>query len=427
MDNHNSVRLGFLKKISYLLNIVLLFSIVFDPYNMIFHVKNLAFVLFVLTSLPFIDFKYFYVPLVFLTVFFFSLSFGLMTNQNLDWNKTLAMLKSFLFLSYILWMPCNYLKTFKVFYYICLLLAVLQIILFVLLLAFPELLSAFVLMVNNEQDSTIAGIGMRSYYGIFMPMVFYKTSPLLVIPLGFQTARFFENKSFSNFIQFAIIAFGFFVSGTRADMLSCIVLILASFIFYSFYIKKRILLSAIMLAFLTVAFLITVVFLLTTHEYSTDIKAGHMQSFMKLFDENILKFLLVGTGPVSYMYTSARNEITTLTELTYLEMIKNFGLVQTILLVCILILPIFYIYKNQSFTRLQKFSLSLSYIAYLFICGTNPLLISSTGFTAVAVMFSLGNENSFFDFKTKKRKPLHLWKDFKTYFLRPEIAREGKI
>ncbi len=123
---------------------------------------------------------------------------------------------------------------------------------------------------------------------------------------------------------------------------------------------------------------------------------------MSMFDENPLKFLLIGNGPVSYMYTSARNEWVTLTELTYLELIKNFGLIQSVLVVGILLLPVFFICKNESYERIQKFSLSLSYVAYLFICGTNPLLISSTGFTALAVAFSFGNGTAFKNLEKKK-------------------------
>ena len=124
---------------------------------------------------------------------------------------------------------------------------------------------------------------------------------------------------------------------------------------------------------------------------------------MNMFGENPLKFLLIGNGPVSYMYTSARNEWVTLTELTYLELIKNFGLIQSVLIIGILLLPVFFICKNESYERIQKFSLSLSYVAYLFICGTNPLLISSTGFTALAVAFSFGNGTAFKNLEQKKQ------------------------
>lgn len=423
MGNYNSVKMSFLKKVSFLLNVILLFSIVFDPYNTIFHVKNLSFILFVLVSLPFIDVRYFYVPLIFLTVFFISLSFGLITNQNLDWNSTIAMLKSFLFLLYFFWMPCKYLNTFKVFYYACLGLAILQIGLLVLLLFFPDFLILFTIAGKAGEDSALGGIIMRNYYGIFLPMVFYKTVPLLVIPLGFQSSRFFENKSFKNFVLLMIFAVGFFVSGTRADMLSCVILVLASFIFYGFYVKKRIFSTVILIALLSVLFFIVAIFFLTTHEYSTDIKTGHFQSFMELFDESILKFLLVGNGPVSYMYTSGFGKNVTLTELTYLEMIKNFGFVQSILLIFILFLPVFNIKRNPSVSCFQKFTLSLAYTAYLFISGTNPLLISSTGFTAFAVAFSLGNKDVFENFKIKEEK--HLYKKrLKNYFLKFQL-RQG--
>ncbi|HAZ96055.1 MAG TPA: hypothetical protein DCW73_02140, partial [Treponema sp.] len=90
--------MSFVRKISFVLNILLIFSIVFGPYNYLFHIKNIAFVLFLLASLPFIECKYYYVPLVFLSIFFVSLSFGILTQQNLSNESTMSMLKSFLFL-----------------------------------------------------------------------------------------------------------------------------------------------------------------------------------------------------------------------------------------------------------------------------------------------------------------------------------------
>lgn len=414
---YSSVKLSFLKRVSFLLNIVLLVSIIFDPYNVIFHVKNLAFVLFVLTSLPFINFRYFYVQLIFLTVFFLSLSFGLITEQNLSSESTMSMLKSFLFLLYILWMPCEYLKTFKIFYYICFLLAILQVVLFVLLLCFSDLIAAFTLVINQGDDSTLL-IGMRDSYGLVLPMVFYKTSPLLVLPLGFAIADFLENKTIKKFFFFAVFCLGFFVSGTRADMLSCIVLPVGVYLFYCFYNKKRFFFTAISLSVVFISFLAVTVFLLTAENTSTEIKAGHLVSFMKLFEENPIKFLLIGNGPVSYMYSSGFGKQVTLTELTYLEMIKNFGLIQTIFLVCVLLLPVYFIAKNSAYKKLQKFSLSLSYIAYLFIAGTNPLLITSTGFTAVAIAFSLGSSDVFSFFHHKKDKSF-----VKNYFLKVNDTR----
>lgn len=396
------MKMTFVRKLSFVLNTLLIFSIVFDPYNYLFHIKNIAFVLFLLSSLPFIECKYYYVPLVFLSVFFVSLSFGILTNQNLSNESTMSMLKSFLFLTYIFWMPCEYLKTSKVFYCVCFLLSILQIILFVVLIFFPESLMFFTLFLNKGEEATLL-IGIRNYYGIELPMIFYKTCPLLVLPLGISVSNFLQKKTVKNFLHFAVFAFGFFISGTRADMLSCVTLIFATVLFYHFYYKREVFFTAVFSSAFLFVFLLAVVFLLTANDYSTNIKSGHLSSFMNMFGENPLKFLLIGNGPVSYMYTSARNEWVTLTELTYLELIKNFGLIQSLLVVGILFLPVFFICKNKSYERIQKFSLSLSYVAYLFICGTNPLLISSTGFTALAVAFSFGNGTAFKNLEQKKQ------------------------
>ncbi|HIW35788.1 MAG TPA: hypothetical protein IAA30_02255, partial [Candidatus Treponema faecavium] len=69
---------------------------------------------------------------------------------------------------------------------------------------------------------------------------------------------------------------------------------------------------------------------------------------------------------------------------SYLELIRMFGIFFSILIVCIYIRPFFLIRKIENFENL---SLAISYLAYLFIAGTNPLLIGPTGFMALWIAY----------------------------------------
>ena len=82
-----------------------------------------------------------------------------------------------------------------------------------------------------------------------------------------------------------------------------------------------------------------------------------------------------------------------MTELSFFDLIKNFGCFGTLLIVICLLYPLLNLYNNNSLSKLAKFSIAISYIAYLFDAGTNPLLISSTGFMIVCAMFYISDKN----------------------------------
>ena len=119
-----------------------------------------------------------------------------------------------------------------------------------------------------------------------------------------------------------------------------------------------------------------------------------------LFSRNPVKFFFTGFGPGAYMYSEGFQEVISLTELSYLELIKNFGLLMTTWLVMMFGIPLLKNVTNVKNSKLGRFSLGLSYLAYLFIAGTNPLLTTSTGLIVFVIALYLSNkniENEFFE------------------------------
>ena len=52
-----------------------------------------------------------------------------------------------------------------------------------------------------------------------------------------------------------------------------------------------------------------------------------------------------------------------------------------------------YVLVNKNYDKLLKSSLVIAYLLYLMIAGTNPLLVSSTGFMVICTMFYIGYNN----------------------------------
>jgi len=380
-----------LKNISFIANAILLFSILIDPTNAFLGIKDIAFFLFVITSLPFVKFKNIFIFLTFISIYFFTLSIGLLTDQQIDLKFAFGVLKSFLFLSYLFWMNNDYLKSFSVFYKLSLLICVITIIMYILMTQFP-FLERIIYLYLTEKNHVIA-VGRRTFLGIQFYTVFMRTSSVCIISLPVALFFLFSKKEFKYFIHSCILFLGLFFSGTRANMLSGILIVVFFILFYLLYYKKALLSFIFTLSFTSLFGVVLVLQLLSEINHSNIVKTGHLESSMSLFSENPLRFLLVGTGPGSMFYTTGFDEVTVQTELTYLELIRNYGLIFTLLFIFIFCIPFLNIINNNKYDKLLKFSLFIGYLSYLFIAGTNPLLISSTGFIVIAIMFYNSQNN----------------------------------
>ena len=141
--------------------------------------------------------------------------------------------------------------------------------------------------------------------------------------------------------------------------------------------------------------LIVIIALLVEKEDSAIVKAGRLSSYLKLFASAPMRFLLIGSGPGSLFYSRGVFDYIAYSELTYFDFIKDFGLLFTIILLFCFLYPILKCALSVRYDTSQKYCLCLSWVAYLFIAGTNPLLISSTGLVAYSIMFYAYSSNIF--------------------------------
>ncbi|WP_157493676.1 hypothetical protein [Draconibacterium sediminis] len=219
-------------------------------------------------------------------------------------------------------------------------------------------------------------------------MIYFRTSPLLVFPLAYFLQRILMDKtSKARFIHYFIltaIIVTLFLSGTRANLVSLLFIILFYVCLWTFKKSKPafILLSLVLsLVFIyEVSTILTILF--DKSEISNSVKLGHFESYLDYFSKNGLQ-LFFGQGFGGAFYSSGFNKLTTVTELTYLETIRVWGLPITFIFILILILPIIKDIRDKNFS-----SVSVAYIAYLFIAGTNPFLFSSTGMMVLVYVFS---------------------------------------
>lgn len=381
---------------------VMIFVIMLDPNNMILNMKDIAFVLLVAYNMLFYkpDLRYLPCLVVIVAVILLSYLFAVIQGNSIDYEALFGILKGFSPLFLLLWI--RYYDVVKLSLLpagiIFLLLTVLYI-----LVSSNSVFEGIVYEYMKEHDNIIM-MSHRSFYGFEIFGMYHKSTVCLIFALCYYYYAFINKKGWFRFfmlIPFLLSSFVFLVSGTRSTMLLpffILGMILYQRVRYTRYVKYL---------FYPVLFLFAALFLFfllmlaaETTESSNMIKYAHLSSYIQLFDTHP-EYFIIGQGPGTSFYSSGFGRYTTITEWTYVELLRNYGLFCLLILVVVL-KPLY------TFYRFRKHNLTLvlmaAYVAYLLVAGTNPLLISSTGMLMILTAYSyeqklLMNENCILDDK----------------------------
>jgi len=390
-----------LKKIIELLFSIFVIVLLLDPADKIFHLKTPIFFLILLLWLLKKSFDNAKI-VVFKDILFVIVAFGIITflgtiisllqNSDIDYEFVFGFIKSLsiLILLFVIIDLDIHAISYLNKYSILIPLFTFPIYLIVLF-DFALLDQIFDFLVMQKKSVMLA---TRSYYGYNVIMVYFKTSPLLVFPLAFFLNQLINGvEKRKSFILSFIFFISLLISGTRANMISA-VLITLYFLYILIKEKKN---------FIYKIFFITGVLILGTNFYknlafdesesSSVIKTEHFDSFISNLKDNP-QYLIWGQGLGSKFYSKGVDDFTTQTELTYFDLIRFFGLPLSIIFMLLIIYPLTYYYFNNKISNENRYLL-VAFIFYLFIAGTNPLLISSTGMLVLISMFSIIKKNNF--------------------------------
>lgn len=229
---------------------------------------------------------------------------------------------------------------------------------------------------NAERD--LFGLGLGTFY--------YKTSAVLVISLGYSLQRVLWGDSRKWVHRFLVLfyATAIVATGARGNFLGA-TLVFGFLIFRKIdekFGRKSALLFGILLLALVVG--AGAKRFLNPQEASNQVKLQHYHSYVAEFSENP-QVLIFGQGVGTSFYSSGVERYTAITELTYLEVLRQFGIPATLLICGLLLAPMIMAVRKGA-TRYMSAYLMPAYLGYLFIAGTNPLLINSTGLMVVVAM-----------------------------------------
>ncbi len=219
----------------------------------------------------------------------------------------------------------------------------------------------------------IGYIGKSCQYPFYYK-IFIKSSPLLVFLL-------FKSFNDSHHILAAMTTVSLILSGTRANILFSIILLIIFYLNNQSLITKCniIIISIIALVFMLPEFIELFQYIFITKGASSDIvRIGHLQGISELI-QNKPSIIITGSGMGSYFYSYGRNAEVNTIELSYIDLWRQMGIFFFILFNIFIISPIFNI-NNSMYKK-------MAYMSYLLIAMTNPLLYNSTSFLVYIYMY----------------------------------------
>ena len=352
-----------------------IFNIILDPGNGLLHLKQITFLLALIFNYKRFNYNTKHVLMLSGIYSMFFISTFLMISRNIFYDSGFTRTYMTTFLTLIIFLiDFKKLKIQNILIFSSIIISLITIVLAFLIINFPIL---FIPIQGNEILRTMFLLGDKKPFLFWnLIMVFHVSSPLLIISYGLILYDLLRNKRISLIIIFIILFLGLFCTGTRANIFSLTLITIIEYLDYIYFEKRKMLKFVLISLSLIIIGIAGTYLLLTMKTDSSNVKDGHLESYIEFFNENILN-IIIGTGPGSYFYTKGFGGNATNTELSYLELIRMFGIFFALIFIYIYLSPYLYIKKIG---HNRNIVIGMSYLAYLFIAGTNPYLIGPTGF-----------------------------------------------
>ena len=232
-------------------------------------------------------------------------------------------------------------------------------------------------------ESGNAIIRNRAELGLGIGSFYYKTASVLVFPIAYHLRDLLNGqRTLRSTILMLLFIAAVLCTDSRAILIA--VFIVAVW-FATQKLKVTIGWTPALFALLVMVALPAGYFAAFFHpdELSNAAKLGHIRSYAALFNDHPT-YLLWGQGADTEFYTEGFGDKAALTELSYLDLIRWFGIPLAALIMGAVVYPIFTIVQRGDATSLY---LVVPYVAYLWEAASNPLLVCSFGALVVSAMW----------------------------------------
>ncbi len=236
----------------------------------------------------------------------------------------------------------------------------------------------------------------RNFLGYAINGLYFKAGSLIIFSFIYNLYQY--KGPFKLF--FSVVLFlSLMVAGSRTPMLVQVMILLVYLYDKNVIGKFLTRLSALAL----LGMLVMVTYLLATqdNEKSNEVKYDNFESYVE--DIGDKGHIIWGAGLGSEFYAKGRDMRLAYTELSYMDILRIYGLPVGIFYIFLFFAPCFWLWKYFPRSQFLK-RYSLGYVLFLILSGTNPLLLGSIGLTALSLFMAIVNKTS----EMEKLKNEHL-------------------
>lgn len=242
-------------------------------------------------------------------------------------------------------------------------------------------------------ERNVALVSFREYSGITLPYIYFLASPLLILLMAYDFGKFRQQKNTLNLLIFVFTTFSLALTGTRAHVLIALGFIPVYMLLNSTY--KSILTASATLVILVIATLTIedtrdlANSFFSVSETSNSMKLSLIDGYWEVFATP--HTLLFGQGFNAHEWSTplramiAIEDNASKTELTYLELIRVFG----IGLASLLVGTLFVLVKKMKGLRTDLQWIHSGFTIYLVNAALNPYLFSVNGMLPLGLIAAI--------------------------------------
>ena len=368
---------------------LLFFAAIFEPSDRVFGMKMYLFSLFVLLGIValFVDEdismpSYPHLLYVFTLALVFpawGLAVSLVFNPGTLGSDGLQYFKSHLFLIFSLFLgPASLLRfAEKTFITLLVILAHVILALFALTLVAPPQLYGAILVFGRQTNLFL--LGERVYAGVHFPTMYYVTAPLLVFCLAYFMERAGKRADKWTIYFILVTGAGLFLSGTRNTILMS--LLIPAY----YFLRQRRGRVVLALALPVVLFMAAEVLqsMFDPKDVSTAAKVAYLGDYANILSDP--KNLVLGQGLGTRFFATGLGEVVSITELSYFEIVRTYGMIIGIAFFLYLVYPIIVLVRSRD----ARYYCVVGYSAYLIENYSNPYMLSSNGMLVLGLVAAL--------------------------------------
>lgn len=380
-----------MNKLIYYFLILFSISCVFDPADLIFSLKIPLFTLCLITTLLFnfsnkkltFNKELLIYTLCFISIPFFSICVYFLRDGSYPYEG-FSLFKSYILILLTFVFYINKINFIKPLSQILTLLSL--VIIFTYVFIFVQVDYYYDLYTWGNKYGLI-NIGEREYSGdLTYFSVFYVTSPMIIVSLAYYFDKFLKSSDNTKSFYLIIVIINFFgmiLAGTRNNIIMAIFtpIIIYFLIKRKGYLFKTLIIFSIFFLLLSISNYLFIIF--DPSEFSNNIKLNLIKDYINIFSDPLN--LIFGQGLGSYYFWEAKSLNYFITELTYIEIIRNFGLILGLFMIYLMFYPLSFYF--QEYMKSER-SVKIAYFLYLIMAFTNPIYFSSLGIFILSIILA---------------------------------------